>query len=26
VPCYMLVEEPFEVLSVLADCRRFLAR
>ena len=26
VPCYMLIEEPFEVLSVLATCRKFLAR
>ena len=22
VPCYMLVEEPFEVLSLLASCRK----
>ena len=21
VPCYMLVEEPFEVLALLAECR-----
>lgn len=26
VPCYMLVEEPFEVLSVLSRCRRSLGR
>ena len=26
VPCYMQVEEPFEVLSVLARCRRSLGR
>ena len=26
VPCYMLIEEPFEVLSVLATCRKFLGR
>ena len=26
VPCYMLVEEPFEVLSVLARCRARMGR
>ena len=26
VPCYMQVEEPFEVLSVLCRCRRSLGR
>jgi hypothetical protein len=25
VPCYMLVEEPFEVLSLLASCRKKMA-